>query len=154
MYSGVLAFHSLLRWAVLVTMLLSIVMAFAGWFGKKPFGKSDAKLRTITSSVAHLQLLIGVWLYFISPAMAYFRENFKTAVHEKQLRFFGLEHNIMMVIAIVLLTIGSAASKRKKTDKGKFMTIAIWYTIALLIILSSIPWPFSPLVARPWFRMF
>jgi hypothetical protein len=63
-----------------------------------------------------------------------------------------MEHITMMVIAITVLTIGSAKAKRKPDDQQKFKTMAIWFTIALVIILTSIPWSFSPLIARPNFR--
>jgi hypothetical protein len=59
-----------------------------------------------------------------------------------------------MLTAIVLITIGSAKAKRKKQDRDKFRVIALWYTIGLLLILSSIPWAFSPLVSRPYLRGF
>jgi len=99
-------------------------------------------------------LIIGLWLYFISPIVAYFLYNFSTAVHNRQVRFFGMEHVTMMLTGIILITIGSAKAKRKTTDKEKFKTMAIWFTIALLVILSSVPWSFSPLVSRPLFRPF
>lgn len=72
----------------------------------------------------------------------------------RQIRFFGMEHITMMMIAITLITIGSAKAKRKTTDEAKFKTMAIWFSIALLLILSSIPWSFSPLTSRPLFRSF
>jgi hypothetical protein len=68
------------------------------------------------------------------------------------MRFFGMEHITMMVIAIVIITIGSAKVKRQPTDQQRFKTMAIWFTIALMIIFSSIPWQFSPFTSRPYFR--
>jgi hypothetical protein len=61
-----------------------------------------------------------------------------------------MEHSLMIIIAITIITIGSILAKRQKTDKEKFRTMAVWYTAGLLVILSSVPWPFSPLVSRPW----
>ncbi|WP_448635056.1 hypothetical protein [Pedobacter panaciterrae] len=65
-----------------------------------------------------------------------------------------MEHSLMMVIAIVVITIGSARAKRKLTDPEKFQTMALWFSAGLLIILSSVPWAFSPLISRPYFRPF
>ncbi|MEJ7740420.1 MAG: hypothetical protein WKF97_23625 [Chitinophagaceae bacterium] len=65
-----------------------------------------------------------------------------------------MEHITMMLTAIIVITIGSAKTKRKSTDQEKFKTMATWFTIGLLIILTSIPWPFSPLTSRPFFRPF
>jgi hypothetical protein len=59
-----------------------------------------------------------------------------------------------MIIAIIIITIGSAKAKRKQAENEKFKTMAIWFTIGLLVILANIPWPFSPLTSRPYFRHF
>jgi hypothetical protein len=93
-------------------------------------------------------------LYCISPVVRYFLTFFKTAVHQREIRFFGMEHITMMLIAVVLITIGSMKAKRQPIDKQRFKTMAIWFTIALIIILASIPWQFSPLISRPYFRSF
>jgi len=154
MYLLVLATHSLIRWFVLVSLVFAIFRAYRGWLLNKPFLKFDNIVRHITATIAHVQLIIGLWLYFISPIVAYFLYNFSTAVHNRQVRFFGMEHVTMMLTGIILITIGSAKAKRKTTDKEKFKTMAIWFTIALLVILSSVPWSFSPLVSRPLFRPF
>jgi len=154
MYSFLLATHSLTRWLVLVSLLYSIFIAYRGWLFKKPFTKAEGVIRIVTTTIVHIQLVIGVWLYCISPVVSYFLHNFSTAMRERQIRFFGMEHITMMIIAITVLTIGSAKTKRKPTDQEKFKTMAIWFTLALVIILSSIPWSFSPLTARPNFRPF
>jgi hypothetical protein len=98
--------------------------------------------------------LIGLWLYLISPLVGYFLDNFKSAVHERDLRFFGMEHITMMLVAVVVVSIGSSTAKRKQTDEGKFKTMTIWYTAGLIIIFLSIPWNFSPFTSRPYFRTF
>jgi hypothetical protein len=154
MYLILLATHSLIRWFVLTSLLFAIYRAYRGWLLKKQFSRFDNSVRHITATIAHVQLILGLWLYFISPIVAYFLYNFKDAVHERQIRFFGMEHVTMMLTGIILITIGSVKAKRKSTDLEKFKTMAIWFTIALLVILSSIPWSFSPLVSRPLFRSF
>jgi hypothetical protein len=154
MYSILLATHSLTRWLVLASLLYSIFIAYRGWLSKKPYTKADTLIRSVTTSIAHLQLVTGVWLYCISPIVHYFFQHFSKAVHLRQIRFFGMEHITMMILAITVLTIGSIKAKRKNTDSEKFKTTAIWFTVALLIILSSIPWSFSPLISRPNFRPF
>jgi hypothetical protein len=154
MYQSLLILHSLVRWLVLISLLVAIVRAYRGWLGNKRFLKADNTARMVAATTAHVQLVIGISLYFISPVVRYFLNYFKEAVHQREIRFFGMEHITMMLVAIVLLTIGSAKTKRKTTDRQKFKTMAIWFTIALLIILSSIPWHFSPLTSRPYFRWF
>lgn len=154
MYSTLLALHSLIRWFVLASLLLAIFWAYRGWLSGKIYSRFDNSIRHWTATIAHIQLTLGVWLYFISPVVSYFLSNFSKAVHIREIRFFGMEHSFMMLTAITIITIGSAKAKRKATDREKFKTMAIWFTIGLLIIISSIPWSFSPLTSRPNFRVF
>jgi cytochrome b561 len=154
MYSNLLAFHSLIRWFVLASLLLAIYKGYNGWFTNKPFSSFDNKVRHWTATIAHIQLCVGLWLYFISPIIDYFLHNYNEAVHQREIRFFGMEHNLMMLTAIIIITIGTAKAKRKSTDQEKFKTMALWFTVGLLIILLSIPWSFSPLASRPLFRKF
>lgn len=154
MYPTILALHSSVRWFVLTGLLVALYRAYRGWFTGRAFSPLDNAVRHWTATVAHIQLLLGLGLYFISPVIQYFLHSYKDAVHMREIRFFGMEHSVLMLSAIVFITIGSAKAKRKHSDKGKHKTVAIWFTIALLIILVSIPWPFSPLAARPYIRPF
>ena len=140
MYSILLILHSSLRWLILVTFVYALIRAYYGWISKQKFNKLDSKVLLITSTLAHLQLVFGLVLYFVSPVVSYFLHNFKTAVHIEKFRFFGMEHALMMLIAITFITVGSVIAKRKATDTGKFRTIAIWYSLAMVLILVAIPW--------------
>lgn len=152
MYAELLMIHSWVRWLVLISLVAAVAFSFKGWLGKKIYSGFDEKWRIITVSIAHTQLILGACLYFISPIVDYFLNNFSEAIGERQVRFFGMEHAFMMTCAVVILTIGSSLAKRKTTDHEKFKTQAIWFGIGLLFILSSIPWEFSPLISRPSFR--
>lgn len=154
MYNTVLTLHSLVRWLVLISLLIAIYRAFYGWFSQKTFSKFDGTVRLITATTAHIQFGLGLCLYFISPIIDYFLHNYKSAVKVDGIRFFGMEHSLMMLIAIILISIGSVKAKNKSNDKEKFKAMAIWFSLGLLIILISIPWPFSPLASRPFFRAF
>jgi len=154
MYPVILALHSLVRWLVVVSLLFALFRAYRGWFSNNPFSRFDNTVRHWTATIAHTQLIIGGWLYFISPVVDYFLHNYKNAVHYAEIRFFGMEHSSMMLAGIVIITIGSAKAKRRRTDTKKFRTMATWFTIGLLIILCSVPWSFSPFVSRPSFRPF
>jgi len=154
MYPTLLALHSLVRWFVLISLLYSIFLTYRGWLRHKTFSKHDNSVRHWTATIAHIQFTVGVWLYFISPIVDYFLNNFGDAVHEREFRFFGMEHSLMMLTAVALISIGSAKAKRRQTDREKFRTMAVWFTIALVIILTSVPWAFSPLTSRPYFRPF
>jgi cytochrome b561 len=144
----------MVRWLVLVSLIFALFRAYSGLRSKNAFSKTDNAARHWAATFAHIQLVLGVWLYFISPVINYFLDNYSDAVHQREIRFFGMEHSLMMMIAIIIITIGSARAKRKASDNAKFKTMAIWFTIGLIIILTSIPWPFSPLAGRPYFRPF
>ena len=154
MYQILLTLHSITRWLVLVSLLFAIYRAYRGWLGNKAYTNIDNAARLSAVNIAHIQLVLGLWLYFISPVVSYFLHNFKTAVHERQIRFFGMEHITMMLVAIIFITIGSAKAKRKATGNEKFKVMAIWFSIGLFIIFMSIPWSFSPLTSRPLLRWF
>lgn len=153
MYYMLLVTHSWVRWILLITLIVSVTRAFYGWKAGVRYSREDNFLRIGTVSLAHLQLLLGLWLYWVSPTVQYFLQNFRAAVHERDPRFFGMEHITMMTIAVVLLTVGSIKSRRAMDDANKFRKMAVWGTIVLLIIFFSIPWEFSPFTSRPYFRI-
>jgi hypothetical protein len=155
MYSILLSLHSIFRWIVLFTIAYALYRNYKGWFSKDRYTKRDTFIRHSTATIVHIQFLIGLCLYFISPIVNYFLHHFKEAIHERDLRFFGMEHSLMMLTSVICITIGSMVSKRKTSDTEKFKTMAIWTSIGLFIILINIPWPFSPFTAnRPYVRGF
>lgn len=154
MYSLLLVLHSLTRWLVFAFLIYSIYRAWVGYTQKKAFSEADNAFRHWTATIAHIQLMIGMLLYTQSPVIKHFWTGPKTGLQNPDLTFYGLIHLILMLSAIVTLTIGSALAKRKSTDKEKHGTMLLWFSIALIIIFIAIPWPFSPLSARPYFRTF
>jgi hypothetical protein len=152
MYSTLLSLHSLFRWLVVASLLIAISKSIIGLFTKNEFTPLDNSIRHWTATIAHIQFAIGVTLYFVSPIIDYFLHNYSEAVHVREIRFFGMEHSVMMLTAITLITVGSIKAKRKKTDSDKFKSMTIWFLLAFLIILLMIPWSFSPLANRPYFR--
>ena len=154
MYSTLLVFHSLIRWLVLAFLLYSIYRAFVGYLNDKPFSKTDNAFRHWTATIAHIQLMIGIILYTQSPIVHYFWRKTETGLQNLDITFYGIIHIFLMLTAIVLLTIGSALAKRQPTDKEKFKTMLVWFSIALIIIFIAVPWTFSPFSSRPNFRTF
>lgn len=154
MYPHLLATHNALRWVFLVFILISLIQSYSGWFGNKSYTKSAKLFKTLTVSTIHLQLIIGLILYFVSPLVAGFLDDVGGSMKSKELRFFGLEHALMMLLAVIFVTIGSAKSKRQLNDTAKYKTVAIWFTIALVLILVAVPSEFSPMNWRPNFRGF
>lgn len=152
MYQSLIILHSILRWFVLLSLGYSLYKAYKGYYMKSNFTKTDNYIRHWTATIAHIQLVVGIILYSQSPVINYFWSNFNLAIQDTDATFFGLIHIFLMFASIIIVTIGSALSKRKSNDQEKFKTIILWFSIALFLIFIAIPWPFSPLANRPYLR--
>ncbi len=151
MHPHLIMLHSVLRWVILLAIIISIYRSYTGWKSGRAYTAWDNRWKAITVAVVHIQFLVGLIMYFLSPVVSYFWKNFSTAVKERDIRFFGMEHLVAMLIAVVLITIGSSKVKRQSNSRAKFKTLTIWFTIALIIMFLSIPWPFMA-TERPYFR--
>jgi uncharacterized integral membrane protein len=141
MYALVLLIHSWLRWAVLAAGLAAIVRG-----GSR--NESAGKWFTI---LLDIQIALGLLLYFaLSPVTGAALENFGAAMKIPQLRYFAVEHVFGMVIGVALAHIGRGRVRKARDDR-KARTAAIFYGLALIAILASIPWPGMP-AGRPLFR--
>ena len=139
--------HSGWRWVVLILMIAAIVKLYMGWKKKSEYTKGDKKLAMFAMIAFHLLWTFGMVLYFISPKVQ-FVEGFTKIT---MLRFYTLEHIVTMTIAFVLITIGHSKGKKAEDDTKKFKTQFVFYTIAFIIILASIPWPFRENLGAGWF---
>jgi len=141
MYTGFLMFHSILRWILLVSLAITLVKYIIGWMGNHPWKKTDNILGVVFTSLMDLQLLSGLVLYFfLSPVTKLAMSDFGAAMKDAGLRFHAVEHLSMMLIAVVLVHIGRAKSKKAKIDSGKFKIATIFFLIALVLMLAAIPW--------------
>ena len=129
-------------WAYLVVLMLAfaLVNALLGLSKKREFTDKDMRIGLFTLIVSHLQLLIGFGWYFMSPAFNALKTDSAAVMGNSASRLLAIEHPLMMIIAIVLITIGWSKHKKKTEDAAKFKTFAIFYGLALLLILSRIPW--------------
>lgn len=150
MLIGLLHVHSLLRYVLLLLLLISIIKAFNGWGLKKTYTSGDRKLALFTVISAHLQLVLGLVLYFISPTVKNALADMSKAMSDTVQRFWAVEHISMMILAIILITAGSVRAKKALTDEGKHKQIAIFFLIALAIIFIAIPWPWKVELGRGW----
>lgn len=146
MYNGLLHAHSGLRWLALLFLILALVKGISGWMGQKEYTEGDRKMALFALIFTHIQLLLGLALYFISPKVTFEAGFMKNALT----RFYSVEHIVMMILAIILITIGYSTAKRAADGLAKHKKIVIFYGIGLLIILAAIPWPFRGLGAG-WF---
>jgi hypothetical protein len=152
MYQTLTFLHSLTRWLVLTGLLAALVMAIRGLLRRSSFPAGDNAVRHWSATIAHVQLVLGMLLYFRSPSIKFYRSHSEAAGEYPELRFFSMIHPLCMLMAIVLLTIGSGLAKRREAAASKYRTILIWYGLALLIMILAIPWPFSPFASRPYWR--
>lgn len=136
MYEFIQKFHS--GWAYLAILLLvvAVVNSLVGLFSKKEFTGKDRKIALFALASIHTQLLIGVVVYFVSPLGLSSLGQMKDAA----LRLTSLEHPIMNLIGIALITIGWVKHKKLTTSESKFKTFSIYYGLGLVLILSKIPW--------------
>lgn len=129
--------HSGIRWVFLLLLIFAIVNAFRKWKSGEKFGAKDKLINILVIAFTHTQALLGFILYFGQGRYKGFSE-----MGDRVLRFYAVEHLLGMVLAIVLITIGHSKVKKASKDGAKFRKSFVWFAIALLIILISIPWPF------------
>ena len=133
--------HSGWAYITLLVLIFAVVNVLIGLTSKKEFKDKDLRISLFTLIVAHLQLIIGFIAFFVSAQFAYVLDNgMGAAMKEPEIRLFVLEHPLMMILAIAAITVGFSKHKRQTTDNGKFKTIALYYGIALIFVLSRIPW--------------
>lgn len=151
-FSNLLLYHSYFRWVVLVVLVFEFCWI---WYNKRSgsiFEKRDFLILIACTLLFNIQLLLGWLLYFNSAIVDSFWNNLSIGLKQRQVRFFGLEHMTMMSLAILLLNYITFKCyylvDKSKTFSFLFRNF-IW---VVLIILSSVPWSFSPLTSRPNFR--
>lgn len=123
--------HSGWRYVVFILLIIAVVKALIGWMGNKTYTEGDKKLNLLTLVSAHIQLLMGLALYFLGN---WYKVDSSNAIG----RYWKMEHISMMIIAIILITVGNAKSKKAVDGVAKHRTIALFFGIALIIIIVAI----------------
>lgn len=141
MYSTILALHNLVRWIVVIAGVLALVRAVLGWLGSRPWTSLDRGLRVAFTASLDTQLLLGLALYlFFSPLTEAALRDFGAAMSNAELRFFGLEHTIYMILAVVLAHIGSSRARKAEAADHKHRQIAIWFSLVVILVALGMPW--------------
>ena len=152
MYPSVLLLHSWLRWAVILFALVAIVRAFEGARSRRAWLPADERAGRLFIISLDVQVVIGLILYFgLSPITQAALTDFGAAMKSDGMRFWAVEHAFGILVAVALAHAGRARAKRSPTDALKHRRVAIFYLLALIAILASIPWPGMP-YARPLVR--
>lgn len=131
--------HSYNRYLILAALAFVLFRAYSGWLGRKPFEKVDNTASVALLGLSHLQLLIGLVMYaFTSPWTQTAFANFGAAMKDPMQRYFAVEHITAMIIAVVLIQLGRTFSKKATDDTEKHRKLAIYTTIALVIIVGTL----------------
>tara|TARA_B100000795_G_C22798983_1_gene440824 strand:- start:1464 stop:1898 length:435 start_codon:yes stop_codon:yes gene_type:complete len=140
MYTGLKHLHSFLPYLLLTVLVLAFVKSFIAYRTNQAHTDAHRKNGLIVLILAHIQLLIGLALYFISPKSGAALSDMGAAMKDATLRLYALEHPLMMIIAIVFITMAYSKSKKDIADRLKHKVKSVYYLIALVLILSRIPW--------------
>ena len=125
----------------MLILAIAVVNAITGLTSKRAFKDKDLRISLFTLIVMHIQLLIGLGWYFMSPWYKSLKDSgMGETMKNVEVRLLAVEHPLMMLFAIVLITTGWSRHKKQTTDTGKFKKIAVFYGIAFLLILIRIPW--------------
>jgi hypothetical protein len=138
MYTFVQKFHSGWAYIALLLLVFAVVNSFIGRSSKKEFTAKDRKIALFALITSHIQLVVGLILYFVSEKG--FNQLSVAAMKNSELRLTVLEHPLINILAITLITIGWSKHKKATTSKAKFNCIFIFYGLGLLLILIRIPW--------------
>ena len=128
--------HSTLAYAFLAVVAIAAINAFLGLSSKRNFTKNDRSLSLVALILSHIQLLVGLVLWATSPL----GKDAMSQMSNAAMRLTAVEHPLVNIIAIVLITIGWSKHKKEESSNGKFKKIGIFYALGLLLILSRIPW--------------
>lgn len=150
-----LVIHNILRWAILLFGLWAVFAALGAVISKRGYKSSDNKVSLFFMIGCDIQLLLGLYLYFSGMWFDRVKTDMSGVMKDAAMRFFAVEHALMMIIAWLLVHVGRSMVKRADTDAQKHKRTLIYFGIALLLILAMIPWPFrQPGIARQLFPQF
>ena len=133
--------HSYFAYIVLIVLILATANALIGWLTKKEFRfDKDLRLSLFALILSHLQLVIGLIVYFVSANGFKALQTLGMGGLNSAARLLAVEHPFTNILAIALITVGWSRHKKKEGDTAKFKSIGIFYGLGLLLILSRIPW--------------
>ena len=137
--------HSYWAYLILVVLTLAVLKSFFGYFANKDYDANAFRVSLLTLIVSHIQLLIGILLYFSSMRFGLWSDlGLVEVMKNADIRLYLIEHPIINILAVVLITMGYSKHKKKLVSKPKYKTIAFFYSIALVLIISRIPWNVWP----------
>ena len=140
MYAIIKIVHSYWAFFVLIILILAILNSIRGKVFGKDFGVKDLRISLFGLIFSHIQVLIGLILYFISPWFYQLSSMGMKVMKNTESRLYLIEHPITNILAIILITMGWSLQKRQSDSSKKFLRIALFYSLGLLLLLTLIPW--------------
>lgn len=137
MYEIFQALHSYWAYLVLLLLIVVIVNALLGMFNKRSFSNKDLRISLFGLIFSHIQLLIGIILYFVSPKFGWWEEGIGTVMKNSDYRLYLVEHPFINVVALGLITVGWSLHKKQTQDSKKFSRIGIFYLLGLVLLLRD-----------------
>ncbi|NTW24230.1 MAG: hypothetical protein HGA37_05995 [Lentimicrobium sp.] len=152
LYKISLLLHSWNRWAILIFGIAVIVFAIKGLNSGSKYNNTSRKSMFYFILSLHLQLLVGLLLYFVlSPVTSAALNDFGAAMKDGTLRYWAVEHAFVNILAIAVAQTGSIIVRKRTNDRDKHRLALIWTIIAMVLIIAMIPMGMMG-VERPWFR--
>ena len=143
-YEIVKSAHSGWRYIVLALLIVAVINALTGWMGNKSYTEGNRKLNVFTLISAHIQFVFGLVLYFLSPLT-------KGPMSDALYRYWKVEHISMMIVAVILITVGNARSKKVADGDAKHKNITIFFGLALVLIVAAIFMMVKSDPGKTWF---
>lgn len=131
--------HSGVAYLALLALVVVIIYGLIGSLSGREFTEKDRKVALIAFILSHIQLLVGLILYFVSP-LGFSLLKGGGAMSDATARLTAVEHPLINILAIVIITIGYSRAKKPGNPRARFRSIYMMYAIGLLLILSRIPW--------------
>jgi len=144
MYTGLKHLHSFMPYLLLTVLVLALIKSFVAYRNNQAHTEAHRKNGLMVLILAHIQLTLGCILYFVSPMSKAGLSDMGAAMKDSTLRLYALEHPLMMILAIVFITMAYSKSKKDIADSLKHKVKWVYYLIALVLILSRIPWSVWP----------
>ena len=140
MYAVLKTVHSYWAFLVIITLTFIVINSVISKFSGRAFNTKDLRISLYGLIFSHIQLLIGLILYFVSPWFDQFSQLGMSIMKNAESRLYLIEHPLINIIAILLITLGWSLHKRQSDSSKKFLRIGLFYGLGLIFLLSRIPW--------------
>lgn len=141
MYPYVLGLHNVVRWLVLIAGVWAVFLCWRGWLGRRQWTPTEARATRTFVALLDLQFLLGLLLFAVfSPLTRQAFGDLGGAMSDAPVRYFLLEHPLIMVASIAAAHIGAVGLKRAASDAERFQKASIMFGLALAGIAGFIPW--------------